>query len=532
MSRTVLIGLDGATFSILDPLMESGDMPFLKTFASRGARSELLSTPNPLTAAAWPAMTTGRSPGYTGVFDFAHFEERDGQPYFALTTSRDLCCETVWSIASRQKRTVTALNFFALWPPRPVAGYTISAFVSWRHLKDAVYPPELFERIKRLPRFNRKELSTDLDLERKCLQGLPPEEYEEWIAYHIRKEQQWFDILRDLMLTDPTDLTALVFEGVDKLQHLCWRFIDSGLFPETPSVWERSIRELCLDYFRQLDAFIGEIVALAGPDARVFIASDHGFGTSQEIFYVNAWLHEHGYLAWTDTAVVDTDENLTSEQLSQNVTQLDWSNTRAYAITSSSNGILIRVADGSGHGGILAHEYGAFRDRLIDELLAYTDPGDGRPVVTCVRTREEVYRGEHMRRAPDLLLTLRDGGFVSVLNADRPLKPRKAPAGTHRPEGIFMACGPGIRSGLRHAPLSILDVAPTLLYSLGLPIPADLEGALPTAIFDHGLLEAQPPCIGAATQPVTEPQEQDAPVLDGPAIEAGVVERLKALGYL
>jgi predicted AlkP superfamily phosphohydrolase/phosphomutase len=532
MSRTLLIGLDGATFSILDPMMEAGVMPFLKEFVGRGVRAELLSTPNPLTAQAWPSMFTGRSPGHHGIFDFVRFQERPRGAYFTPTNAQDLRCETVWSIASRKDRTVTALNFYGLWPPQPVAGYTMAGFVSWRHMKDAVYPPELYERVKALPNFDRKELAKDLDLERKCILGLPPEEYAEWITLYTRKDRQWFDILRHLMSSDPTDLTAIVFDGMDKLQHLCWRFLLPELLPPNPSAWERDVRDLCLGYFRQIDEFIAEAVALAGPDTQVYMASDHGFGTSTEVFYVNVWLERHGYLTWAGETEHDELGRLTSERLSGNVNAIDWSRTTAYAMTSSSNGIFIRVAKEEGQPGVRPEEYEAVRRRLTDELLGFTDPADGGRVVTRVRTREEAYPGGQMHHAPDLLLTLRDGGFVSVLNADAPLKPRAEPAGTHRPAGFFAAGGRGIREGLHSPELSILDVAPILLYSLGLPIPEDMEGRLPEHIMEPSFLREHPPRVESSAPPAGQPAEPALKTQGDTQSEAEIIEKLMALGYL
>lgn len=534
MSRTVLIGLDGATFSILDPLMETGVMPFLRNLVAEGARGELLSSANPQTAQAWPCMTTGRSAGNTGIFDFVRFEARKDGPYLTVTDSRDLCAETIWSIASRNQRTVTTLNFYGMHPPTPIAGYSVSGFIPFRHLKGAVYPPGLYDRIKALPGFNAKELAMDLDLEKKCINGLPPEEYESWISLHIRREQQWFELLRSLMTADPTDLTAIVFDGVDKLQHLCWRFIDPRLFPASPTAWESRVRSLCLDYFRQLDGFIREIVDMAGKDSRTFLASDHGFGASTEIFYVNAWLHDHGYLRWTDDHSRDAGESLIVSRLKNHLQLLDWEKTSAYAVTPSSNGIFIQRAGKNGAGGVRPEEYEAFRRRLIDSLLAFQDPETGEPVVTRVRTREEAYPGAWTHLAPDLLLTLRDGGFVSILNSDCHLKPRSEPVGTHREAGIFIACGHGIESGARLDRLSILDVAPAVLFSLDVPIPEDFEGRLPESVFAPSLLAAQPPrSEQAALRAMAAAQAQGAaaPMDDGLAEEA-ILDQLKALGYL
>ncbi len=102
MNQTLLIGLDGATFSILDPLLENGTMPFLKEFIDSGVRANLISTTNPLTPPAWISLMTGRKPGNHGVFDFIWAEERKNDVYFTLYNYRDIQCETIWSIVSRQ----------------------------------------------------------------------------------------------------------------------------------------------------------------------------------------------------------------------------------------------------------------------------------------------------------------------------------------------------------------------------------------------------------------------------------------------
>jgi hypothetical protein len=146
-------------------------------------------------------------------------------------------------------------------------------------------------------------------------------------------------------------------------------------------------------------------------------------------------------------------------------------------------------------------------------------------------TREEAFPGGQMGRAPDLTLSIRDGGFVSILKSDVILKPRPEVVGTHRPEGIFMAKGPRICQGLALPALSITDVAPTLLYTLGLAVPRDLEGRVVEQLFRPALLRERPIHVGDATHaPVAfpegpDPQEED----DG---EAQVLERLKNLGYV
>ncbi len=531
MARTLLIGLDGATFTILDPLMADGTMPCLRALVARGARADLLSTPNPLTPPAWTSLVTGRSPGHHGIFDFIRAEGSADGIYFTLNTSFDVQCETIWSIAGRQERPTTSLNFPVSTPPRPVNGYLVPGFVPWKHLRRAVHPPELWETLKAIPGFDPKELAIDMNQELKSIQWLPAEEYERWIEHHIRRERQWFAIARALLAKRPTDLFAVLFDGVDKLQHLCWRYLDPALFPARPSADEARVRALCLEYFREVDGFIRDLAGLCGPDARIVLASDHGFGATSEVFYANVWLERQGYLRWRDKPDGDDLGRIAADRIKSHVVGLDWSRTRAYALTPSSNGIWIRRAAESGAPGVPGSEYEAFRRQLAAELAAIRHPATGRPVVARVMTREEAFPGPASERAPDLTLVLADRGFLSVLSADDVVKPRPEPAGTHRPEGIFIAAGAGIVRGARLPAASIVDVAPTMLWSLGLAVPEDLEGRVVQEAIERAYLREHPVLAGPMTQRPNDPEPAGAAMMSD-ADEEKVMARLRGLGYV
>jgi len=533
---TILIGWDGATFSILDQLIRDDVMPFLKEFMSSGVRAELLSVVPPITPPAWTSLVTGRSPGHHGIFDF--FQKEGEDQHIRFTTSRDVHSETIWAYASDQGRKVTTLNFPLMLPPPALNGNVVSGgWMTWRQLRLGSYPDDLYDRLKAIPGFNPKELAMDMAQEEKAIEGCQHEEYEGWVKMHIRREQQWYNVLHHLMSEDPCELTALLFDGVDKLQHLCWRFLDPECVSGKLSAWENSVRSLCLDYFRQLDGFLAEIVKQAGPDATVVIASDHGFGAQRETFFVNAWLEQNGYLAWADKEPLQEGESATlgMNQLARHVHMLDWEKTRAYASTPSSNGIHIVTADSDHKNGVQKEDYERFRKELMESLSGLLSPATGEKMVTRIWTKDEAFQGPHMNRAPDLTLSLWDGGMVSILASDMPVKPRQEPSGTHRPEGVFIAKGPGIRQGVALDQISILDVAPLLLYSLDLPVPGDMEGRVPEKIFEPSRIQQHPVQMGECSTPVSPAAEKDTGTVDliyDDEAEAKVAAMLRDLGYI
>ncbi len=529
-TKTILFGLDGATYTVLDPLMRRGDMPNLKRFIARGVRATLNSTLNPLTPPAWTSMVTGCTPGRHGIFDFIQPVESDGSLYFKLTDSRDVQCETVCAMLSRQGLTAASLNFPVTFPPRPFKGCLIPGFVTGRHMRRAVHPPEFFDELKSLPGFNLKEVSWDLDMEKKAIQDVPPEEYEPWIQFHLRRQQQWATILKHVLTQHDCDLTAFVDDGPDKLQHLAWPYLDPACFPQDASPRDFRIRKLCFKYFRMLDQLLGEVVELAGRHVRIFIASDHGFCGTQKIFYVNVWLREHGYLRWREGAPVNESEDIAATRMKAHYETLDWERTQAYAPTPSCSGIYIRQAKAPGEPGVRPEKYVAFRRKLAAALLAYKDPETGESVVRKVLPREEAFAGEYVHAAPDLTLQLHDHSFPSVLNASVVLKTRKSVTGTHHPEGIFIAAGEGIRKRAMAGPFSAPDVCPTLLYSAGAKIPRRLDGILPEAIFEPTYWSKHAPVFENAAVAYKAAAGGESPSTE--AETADLVERLKAMGYI
>ena len=531
MARTLFIGLDGVTFTLLDELVrelpgEGVAMPFVAKLMRDGFHAPLRSTAHPLTPPAWVSLITGRTPGHHGIFDFVRSEDRVTDFYWTLSDRLDIRVETLWSIASRQDRRIVSLNFPMMSPPEPVNGCLVSGFVSWKHLRRNMTPDGLYDRIKAIPGFSAKELAWDFQRESQIGEEMTQAELEAWVDHHRPREEQWFRVAETLLAEDKPDLFAVMFDGTDKLQHQVWHVLDPRLIKNGMSDADKRLRERVLGYYRRLDEYIARLAELAGPDARVFIASDHGFTASTEVVRINRYLGELGYLAWAEN-----DGSATAKRREDaNFAFLDWSKTLAFCPTPSSNGIVIRVAREPGHPGVQPERYEAFRAKLIEDLLALCGP-DGGQVITGVMTREDVFPGAAMHAAPDLTLTLRDHGFVSVRNRAPVVESRRVVAGTHHPDGVFIGYGPGVSNDHSRRMMNIVDVTPTLLYSLGLPVPQDFEGRVRDQMFTDEMFDENPVLFGPPTQPVANARGAASSGATE-AERAKILEQLRALGYL
>jgi predicted AlkP superfamily phosphohydrolase/phosphomutase len=440
-------------------------------------------------------------------------------------------------LVNRHGMRAMALNFPVTFPPPAIDGYVVPGWMPWRQLRLGCHPPDLYDRLRELPGFTPQELAMDMANEEKALEGCSREEYTAWIALHGRREHRWHQILEMLVNEeDPCELVTVLFDGVDKLQHLFWRFLDPAYAHTVQEPWEQQVQMQVVDYFRQLDGLLAQIVRLAGPDATVILASDHGFGPQVRTFFVNAWLEARGDLVWAgkDTPQPDASRQLGVGQIARHTYLLDWERTRAYAPLPSGNGIHIVRASDQHPGGVPEAEYESFRARLTEDLLAVKEPVTGTPVVSQVWKREDVFAGSQADLAPDLTLVLEDGGLISILASDEVVRSRPQVSGTHRPEGVLVAQGPALREGERLPELSILDVAPLVLYSLDLPIPVEMEGQLPQQAVAAAALQARPAKAGHLPEPESGSLEE-SPVsgsgLDEEAEEA-ILRRLQALGYV
>lgn len=528
--KTLLIGLDGATYDILDPLVAEGVMPNLGKIMDDGSRGILRSTMHPLTPPAWATLMTGRHPGNHGVFDFIRVDRAKGKPTYTLTTSADVKVPTIWQIASGAGMRATTLNYPTMFPAKPIEGVVIPGYVPWSYLGRAIYPRETYKMLKAEGIFKAREMSTDWQHERKAVQGLAENDLQDWVQFHITRERRWFEIMMKLMDEDPSELSSVLFDGVDRIQHLCYHLIDPATRGDYTSEASVKARDLALQYYRDVDNYIGEMIAKAGEDANVLIVSDHGFTRSgARIFYANTWLESLGLLAWKPDVPMDVQGRVALDENTEASTLIDWDGTKAYSLSSSSNAIFIRVASEDDPDGVAPEDYDAFRADLIDQLKALRDPDIGKPVIRDVFTREMAFPGTEMARAPDLTLQLNDYSFLSVLRADLPIKDRLIPYATHHPDGIIIASGPDVHAGARVDPLRIVDVAPTVLYSLGLDVPREFEGRVGADLFDPAFVAENPPRV--AEGDATSAGEGDGEVLSGEA-EAQIRERLKALGYL
>lgn len=515
-NKLLIVGWDGATFDIIQPMAARGELPTLARLLAEGAWGPLNSTVPPVSPQAWSSFLTGVHPGRHGVLGFLGTPE--GRFYRRpILSARDIQAPTLLQIAGEAGRRVAAFGVPMTYPPAPVNGVVVPE----QHGPPLSHPPGLWTEMVAAVGDGRDPATHVPYLFTQDKRG------------YVARQQELLEIQRQaahwLLDRESYDLSIVVFTASDRASHFLWKYMDPT-HPDHQPEWSEPLGDALPDLYRRLDAILGELWEQLGPGGTLMVMSDHGFGPLHKRVFANHLLRERGLLAvrplvyraasvrypWPLLRLFNSaarrlglphmalpigrwqepiDPQLYDPRVFFDTHLLiDWTRTRAYSGTSAEQGLFVNLR-GREPNGIVepGAEYEALRQELRQMLLAITDPEDGKRVVNHVWFREELYSGPWLERAPDLVAQLRNRYVLSPeLHVSDVVSPSLHISGTHRPQGICLLTGPSIQAGalLDHA--SIADLAPTALQLLGVPVPAHMEGRVLEEAFAAEWMAAHP----------------------------------------
>jgi predicted AlkP superfamily phosphohydrolase/phosphomutase len=353
------------------------------------------------------------------------------------------------------------------------------------------------------------------------------------------------DITSSLVAQETPDHLFAVFTATDRVQHCMM----DDLRALTGKEGQPELGEALQAFYQALDEQIGRLLALASPEANVIVLSDHGFTRARRVLHLNDWLEREGFLSTFGARHVgnriarglvmltDAVRRWRGAGVRTYSTQrmlgkpINWKGTRAFC--NSFNGIFLNRAGRFEKGIVSPAEATALREGLRGRLLDLRDPGSGQKLVEAVLDREEVYSGPYVDLLPDLLIVFHDDEHISTryfnLEGTPPdhlfSLPTERTNGQHHRHGVFVGSGPVFRKRFEGETIHLQDIAPLLLYLNRVPIPEDMDGAVPLEF-----LTAEAQAMGAEVQAASE----DASGRDhlSEEEEAIIHQRLVDLGYL
>jgi predicted AlkP superfamily phosphohydrolase/phosphomutase len=535
-NKVIVVGLDGATFTLLQPLMDKGIMPNLKKIIKEGASGTLKSTNPPLTAPAWCSFATGKNPGKHGAHDFV-VRKKNGE--MVIIDSTRIKSKKIWNILSDNNKKVGVIHFPISYPPEEVNGFMISGFISPRGAKNLTYPKELFSEV--LKEIGDYIFNVKVPVESRW-RKLSLNVIKLFIDKLCKEVDLRYKTFKYLKETKEWDFLYVLFQSFDKVQHVLWKYLSGEeKDPRRPEIYE-----YILKCYYQIDEILGEIYDELDKNTTLIILSDHGFGSKKKWFYINMWLEENGYLT-KDTkkliiAKIKEKLGIKTDKYFEGIPAptvrrhkfLKLEKTKAYSPNSSSYGIIINLKEKCEHGNIEKDkEYEQIRNELKNKLISLIDKENGKRIFDNVFFSDEIYHGPYTDNAPDMILYPAEGYMVidSLINLyGSNLVKVKASEGTHRREGIFIATDRrNIKKGIKIFDINIIDIAPTILYLMDLPIPSDMDGKVITSAIKDNLLKSSP--VKFSDSKIGEIDEREEKIYT-PEDERQIVDELKGLGYI
>lgn len=451
--KMLVIGLDSAPPELVFDKFRD-ELPNIRGLMERGVYARMRSCDPPITIPAWMVMVTSKNPGRLGLYGFRH---RKGYSYTDgwIANSLSVKEEKIWDILARTGLRVCVVGVPPSYPPMPVNGELISCFITPDANREYTYPPELKKEIEGLvgPYPFDVEFRTD--------------QREELLKQLHDMTERHFRVIEHLLATRQWDFFMFVEIGLDRVHHAFWKYFDKAhpkYVPDNP--FENAV----LDYYKRLDAHIGRLLEIVPKDTIIVVVSDHGAKGMRGAFCINEWLIQEGYLVLKEKPqkITDLDE-----------AAVDWGRTKAWGWGGYYARVFFNVKGREPQGIIDERDFEREKNELKRRLLDIRDP-NGRRMDTHVYTAKELYPVS-IGDKPDLMvyfddLFWRSAGTLGHNELYLPENDTGPDDAVHARDGIIILYDPSLSRIGRVSDLSILDVAPTFLTRMGLPIPRSMEG--------------------------------------------------------
>ncbi|MFB6253189.1 MAG: alkaline phosphatase family protein [Halobacteriaceae archaeon] len=540
---TIIFGLDGACFELLQPWIGDGTLPTIQNLIKRGGQSAVESSVPSTTPPAWTSLTTGVNPGKHGVFGF--YTRQKGTYDIEPVSNEDIYARRLWDYASIAGFTSLVINVPVTHPGRKLNGVIVPGYLA----RDTprTHPPDILEKVE----------MNDYHVYAESEGNNVPEEQllDEW----LRLTDSRRELTVRLMDAYEWDLLFLEFQKTDSAVH---KFDNS-----------EKIRQI----YERVDKCMADILGEVEGEANVLVVSDHGIGQEKDwSIGLNTLLVEKGYAEtklreesnanWREQMTGYPDNNTSSEivtrilqrlgsvgitkqQLERVVSKLGLYDVAARLAPKGFGDTLEEIIDheqsvafyeGMGFSGVDvgiiindkqfypngtvgSDEYESTREELMTVLKSLEGPA-GQPFAS-VQRREEVYTGPRTEYAPDIILKQAP---KYVIGSQHPRGETFIPADErridHTRHGLLVGAGPDISSNwIFNKTPSIMDVTPTLLHLLDITLDKRFDG--------HVLR----PLMSKEEDPVSKTYESFEPESKeefSEIEEAELRDRLQDMGYL
>ncbi len=501
----LIFGIDAAGWDAVDRMLASGSMPNLSTAVRQGVSARLETLKPTVSVMLWTSMVTGLLPERHGISNWLAANE-DGAGQLAIT-SDFRSAHALWNLNSHHR--YLFLNWWASWPAEPINGIMVSNRAHFNGVNQAISPETERPMLDSARRIGKLDLETELS-------ALNPEKtriaLSDFVFNKLQTDRFYLDLADAILARGDTTVAGVFVRGIDILEH---EFLqDIVPFPNAPDLPQES-HGIVRAYYAYLDGWIGTLLNRLGPDARLCVVSDHGMEPMIERppyiegLRLDDLLAFAGLIGRTSEGLPD----LRSAPLQDN---------KKHSV-GLTRGIQIHPDRLSRNQN--SDPIDAFIAELADVKL------DGKPFFSTIERRqspdEQILVTMESVARPDSDITVHGRSIALNKLVSMIIHPS---AGQHwnAPKGIFIASGQGIRNQTERQEIRLIDVMPTIVRWMNLPLAKDLDGTVQHSFFTEEFVRMNPahevPSYGEYRPEGrrTGPQEIDHAIRD----------ELKSLGYI
>jgi predicted AlkP superfamily phosphohydrolase/phosphomutase len=513
----IVIGLDGAEPSLIQKWSAEGYLPTITSCMNRGCWGILNSTGDICSGTVWPSFITGLSPLKHGVF-YGHREFKRGTYQIYKKYADQIKGTHFWQWLSQAGKRIAIFDVPHTYPLTSLNGIQI---VSWGSFapdwKISSWPSELVKEV--VTCFEKHPLSD-------WYERMPEtvEEYEDLYHKLISGVEKRGEISAYLLKKETWDIFLMVFSESHWAGHLLWHLVDDKhpfYNPNLPETIKNSVRNL----YSAIDSTISKLIE-AYPNATFLIFSQEGMGPN---YSGNHLLPEILNRLGMGRTMPDKKRSAGLSSLTEKISQLmpgkrtgskvirnverlipfkvielakktipqkiwdnwtrrlvyagnNWRYSKAFIIPGEFSGVIRVNLKGREPNGLVesGNEYDCLCDQLIEKLSSLVNVDTGENAVREVVRLDRLFQSENIEQFPDIVVKwagdmpireLYSPHIGTVSGASHEIR-----SGAHRSKGFLIASGKNICKGKTIDGGHIMDIAPTILYLMGQPVPRDLDG--------------------------------------------------------